>query len=156
VYRIRIIVAGRTRAGFLKEGEALYLKRLRRYAQVDWIEVKPVRITKGRTIEEVLAIEGQSMAKKFLPREFKVALDSAGKAYDSEGFAKRLEKLFLENNQLTFLTGGPLGLHKDVLIGADEILSLSSLTFTHEISRLLLLEQLYRAFTIMQGERYHK
>ena len=78
------------------------------------------------------------------------------KTYDSEGFAKRLENLFLANHQLTFLTGGPLGLHRDILAGVDEVVSLSSLTFTHEISRLLLLEQLYRAFTIMQGERYHK
>jgi 23S rRNA (pseudouridine1915-N3)-methyltransferase len=155
--KIRIIVADRTRSPFLAEGEAFYLKRLQSYAQVKWIEVKPVRMTKGRPEEEILHLEGQALIRKRGPKDYLVALDRTGRQYGSEEFAGRLEKVAMNaSGGITFMIGGPLGLSGDVLAESDEILSLSRFTFTHEMSRVLLLEQIYRAFTILKGEKYHK
>jgi 23S rRNA (pseudouridine1915-N3)-methyltransferase len=155
--KIRIIVADRTRSPFLAEGEAFYLKRLQSYAQVEWIEVKPVRMTKGRLEEEILRLEGQALIRKRGLKDYLVALDRTGRQYGSEEFAGRLEKVAMNaGGGITFMIGGPLGLSGDVLAESDEILSLSRFTFTHEMSRVLLLEQIYRAFTILKGEKYHK
>ena len=106
--------------------------------------------------EEILTVEGQSIEKKFLPRDHIIALDIRGKEYDSEGLAEWIERLSLSRKSLCFAIGGPLGLSKKILHSADEILSLSKLTLTHEMSRILLLEQIYRAYTIIRGEKYHK
>ena len=155
--KLKIIVVDRTRSPFLKEGESFYLERLRRYAHTEWVEVKPARIKKGRPQHEILSAEGASIIKKLLPRDYLIALDrSSGKALDSEGLAARIDELSFSHSKLTFVIGGPLGLSKDILHRAGEILSLSRLTLTHEMSRLLLLEQLYRAFTILNNEKYHK
>lgn len=154
--KIKFILVDRTRSAFLKQGESFYLDRLRRYAHTEWVEVKPVRIRKGTSPEDILTSEGDSIFKRFLPRDYIVALDRSGKPYDSEGLAARIEKLPLTHDRITFVIGGPLGLSKRILEGAHEIFSLSQLTFTHEMSRLILLEQLYRALTIIHGEKYHK
>ena len=154
--KIRIIVVGNTKASFLKEGEALYLKRLRRYTPTEWIEVKPEKITKGTLKEKLLASEGLSIRKKFHTRDHIIVLDVSGREYSSEALSSRIERLSWEGNPLCFVIGGPLGISKEILRKADETLSLSKLTLTHEMSRMLLLEQLYRAFTIMKGEKYHK
>ena len=133
------------------------MKRLQNYAQVEWIEVKPVRMTKGRPEEEILHLEGQALIRKRGPKDYLVALDRTGRQYGSEEFAGRLEKVAMNaSGGITFMIGGPLGLSGDVLAESDEILSLSRFTFTHEMSRVLLLEQIYRAFTILKGEKYHK
>ncbi len=154
--KIKIIVVDRTRSPFLAEGESFYLDRLKKYAHTEWVEVKPARIKKGRPTEEILATEGKAIAKNLLPRDYVVALDRSGKAYDSEGLAARIDQLSLAHSRLTFFIGGPLGISKEILKNANEILSLSRMTLTHEMSRLLLLEQLYRAFTIINNEKYHK
>ena len=155
--KIRVIVVDRTRSSFLNEGESSYLKRLQRYVQVEWIEVKPARITKGRLEEEILLSEGQAIGRRLEPRDYTVALDRSGHQVDSEGLAGWLEGLSTTTTGwVCFLIGGPLGLPKQLLERANKVLSLSRLTLTHEMSRLILLEQLYRAFTIMKGEKYHK
>jgi len=155
--KIRILVVDRTRSPFLAEGEAFYLKRLQSYAQVERIEVKPVKMTKGRPAEEILHLEGQALIRKRAPKDYLVALDRSGRQYASEEFAGRLEKVALNaGGGITFMVGGPLGLSRDALAEADEILSLSKFTLTHEMSRVILLEQIYRAFTILKGEKYHK
>ena len=149
-------VVGNTKASFIKEGERIYLERLKRYTGIKWMEAKPQKVRKGRSVAEILAVEGQSIDKKLLSGDHIIALDIRGKEYDSEGLAKWIERLSLSGKNLCFVTGGPLGLSKKILHAADEILSLSKLTLTHEMSRLLLLEQLYRAYTIIRGEKYHK
>lgn len=154
--KIEIIVVDRTRSSFLKQGESFYLKRLRRYARAEIGVVKPAGIRKGRPTKEILAIEGDAIAKRLHPRDYVIGLDRLGKMWDSEGLAARIETLSTTQDRLVFITGGPLGLSKDLLDGVHEIVSLSRLTLTHEMSRLLLLEQLYRAFTIIKKESYHK
>jgi 23S rRNA (pseudouridine1915-N3)-methyltransferase len=157
VIKIRIIVVDRTRSPFLAEGQASYLKRLQNYAQVEWVEVRPVKITRGRSAEGILNIEGQALIRNRAPKDYLIALDRSGRQYGSEDFASRLGKTAMNApGGITFMIGGPLGLSRNALAEADEILSLSKFTLTHEMSRVLLLEQIYRAFTILKGEKYHK
>ncbi len=154
--RIKIIVVDRTRASFLQQGESFYLDRLARYARTEWVEVRPAKIKKGVPTEKILAMEGAAIAKRFGPRDHIIALDRSGKTHESVGLADRIEKSALRSISPVFIIGGPLGLSKKILDRANEIFSLSQLTLTHEMSRLILLEQLYRAFTILNNEKYHK
>ncbi len=147
----------RTRAPFLKEGETLFLNRLKRYAQIEWIEAKPSRIAKARPPQEILEKEGREIARFLNPRDYLVVLDKSGLQFDSEGLATWLKSLSTTaRGWICFVIGGPTGLSSDIKGKAQEILSLSKLTLTHEMCRLFLLEQVYRAFTIMEGGKYHK
>lgn len=155
--KIRVIVVDRTRSPFLKEGEAFYMDRINHYARVEWVEVKPAEIKKGRPEEEVLKIEGEAIDRRLKPKDYLVALDRRGHQYDSEELAAWLEKVYMDRGGwVSFVIGGPLGLSGDLINKAQKVLSLSRLTLTHEMSRLFLLEQIYRAFTIIKGEKYHK
>jgi 23S rRNA (pseudouridine1915-N3)-methyltransferase len=155
--RVKVLVVDRTRASFLKEGEAFYLERLKKYIQVDWVEVKSVKIGKGRSLEEVTGKEAKALANKLSPGDHIVALDRTGRLYDTEKLAAWLGRLSTQaRGWVCFVIGGPLGLPREFLDQARDILSLSRLTLTHEMSRLVLLEQLYRSLTILKGEKYHK
>ncbi|HJX33847.1 MAG TPA: 23S rRNA (pseudouridine(1915)-N(3))-methyltransferase RlmH [Desulfatiglandales bacterium] len=155
--KIRFIVVDRTRSPFLREGEAHYLERLKKYARIEWIEVKPARIIKGRSEQEILDTEGRDITKRLDSGDYLIALDLSGKQYDSEGLASWLKDLRTGiRGKVCFVVGGPVGLSKEILDQADAILSLSRLTLTHEMSRLFLIEQLYRAFTIIEGHKYHR
>ena len=155
--KLKIIVVDRTRSPFLKEGESLYLERLRKYVQVEWTEIKSTKIKKGQPEAKILATEGQAIAQKLAPRDYLVPLHSTGHPFNSEELAAWLNGLSTRiGGWITFVIGGPLGLSQDLLDRGHKILSLSRLTLTHEMSRLVLLEQLYRAFTILRGEKYHK
>ena len=155
--KIKIIVVDKTRAPFLKEGEAFYLDRIRRYGQTEWIEVKPVRITKGLPEEEVKKREGRAILQKVETGDYLTALDRSGRQYDSEGLAKWLKALSINiRGSVCFTIGGPIGLSTEILEKSGSVLALSKMTLTHEMSRLVLLEQIYRAFTILNGEKYHK
>jgi 23S rRNA (pseudouridine1915-N3)-methyltransferase len=155
--KLKVIVVDRTRSPFLKEGELFYMDRLKKYTRVEWIEVKPATIKKGRPADEILTSEGQAITRRLMPTDYLVALDRSGHQYDSIGLADWLETLSMDRGGwISFVIGGPLGLSKDLLKNAQKILSLSRLTLTHEMCRLVLLEQVYRAFTIMKGEKYHK
>ncbi|MBN1103797.1 MAG: 23S rRNA (pseudouridine(1915)-N(3))-methyltransferase RlmH [Deltaproteobacteria bacterium] len=157
VLRIRVIVVDRTRLPFLRDGESFYTRRVRRYATLEWTEVRPAKMSRGRPEREVLGEEGSNILKRVSPEDFLVALDRSGRLLDSERLAGWLAELSGRGMEwLTFVIGGPLGLSGEVLSRARETLALSRFTFTHEMSRLVLLEQLYRAYTILRGERYHK
>ena len=155
--RVKVIVVDRTRSSFLREGEGFYLERLRRYVKTEWVEVKPARMTRGRAEKEIVQEEGRALIKRLGPGDTAIALDRTGRMYDSEGLSHRLETLSRRSGGFVcFLIGGPLGLSPEVVNRAEESFSLSRLTLTHEMSRLVLLEQLYRACTILAGEKYHK
>jgi 23S rRNA (pseudouridine1915-N3)-methyltransferase len=155
--KLKFIMVDKTKASFLKEGEAFYLDRIKRYTRTEWIEVRPVRITKGIKDEEVKSIEGQAILQKVNTGDHLIALDKSGRQYDSEELAEWLKTLAVNiRGSVCFTIGGPVGLSTEALQKAGSILSLSRMTLTHEMSRIVLLEQIYRAFTIMQGEKYHK
>ena len=155
--KLYFIVVDRTRSSFIREGEEDYLKRLKRFASYKWTEVKPVRITKSTSDEEVIRKEGENILAKTKPGDYIIALDRTGKQYSSKGFASMFKKLSVENKgRVCLVIGGPLGLSKEVLKRANHILSISEMTLTHEMARLILTEQIYRAFTIIEGHKYHK
>jgi 23S rRNA (pseudouridine1915-N3)-methyltransferase len=154
--RIRVIVVGQTRSGFVQEGQAFYLERLRHYIPVEWVVTKAAVIGKNVTHQSVREQEARHIRKKLRDREYVITMDRKGKTYDSLEFASHVERLMTEQERLVFVIGGAVGLADDLLKASQEVLSLSRFTFTHEMTRLFLLEQLYRAFTIMRGESYHK
>ncbi len=155
-HKIKIIVVDRTRLPFLKEGQDLYLERLSRYASIQWIEIKPTPIKKGVPPQHVLDEEAKAIYKKIKPDDYVIAMDKGGTIYTSEQFAQHLGQLMEGGRSVLFLIGGPLGIAQELLERAHEKISISSMTFTHEWCRVLLLEQIYRAFTILRGEKYHK
>ncbi len=147
----------RTRQSFLREGESFYIERIRKYAQLEWVEVRAAKIRKGRTDEEILTEEGLGLISRIASKDYPVVLDRSGRLRTSEELSSWLDELGSRGVEcLAFIIGGPLGLSSEVLGGARETLSLSRFTLTHEMSRLVLLEQIYRAFTILRGEKYHK
>ena len=155
--QVRIVVVGRCRSGYIKEGFEDYARRIRRYTNLEEIEVRQERAGKGRRVEEVLEREAERIRSRLSGDEYVVALDVAGSETDSESFGWKIEKLMLEgSSRLAFLVGGAYGLAGSILRNADLRLSLSQLTLPHELARLVLMEQLYRAFTIVRGEPYHK
>jgi 23S rRNA (pseudouridine1915-N3)-methyltransferase len=157
VLKIRFIVVDRTRSPFLREGEAFYLERIRRYSSIDWIEVRPVRSKKGVPHKDILRKEELAITRRLVSGDYLVALDRSGRQYDSQGLSDWLRRLSTGlNGWVCFVIGGPIGLSKGIIGRADKLLSLSRLTFTHEMCRLFLVEQIYRAFTIMEGHKYHK
>ncbi|MBA4538299.1 23S rRNA (pseudouridine(1915)-N(3))-methyltransferase RlmH [Bacillus aquiflavi] len=157
---ISIISVGKIKEKYLKLGMEEYKKRLSAYAKVDIIEVPdekaPENLSKTE-MEQVKKKEGDRILAKIDQDSYIIALAIDGKMKSSEQLADSLDKLATYGkSKLTFVIGGSLGLSNDVLKQADEKLSFSKMTFPHQLMRLILLEQIYRAFRIMRGEPYHK
>lgn len=151
---IRIIFVGRMKEQWLKDQVDEYVKRLGRFVRIQIDEVKDEKIV-GRDYEKIKDREGERILN-LLGDDFVIALDNNGKGMASEKFAKSLSESVAENKRITFVVGGALGLGKAVLKRADQKLSLSEMTLTNQMVRLMLVEQIYRAFTIMAGMEYHK
>jgi len=152
---IECIFLGQTNEGYLEKGVADFQRRLERYCQV---RIKVVKERKGRLADQVrIDTEGRDLLEQVEPKSLLVALDRTGRQVGSEGFAALFQQWQDQNRRTaSFVIGGSLGLSREVLSAADMVLSLSLMTFTHEMARLLLLEQVYRAFTILAGSKYHK
>lgn len=152
---IECIFLGQTNEGYLEKGIADFQRRLERYCQV---RIKVVKERKGRLADQVrIDTEGRDLLEQIEPKSLLVALDRTGRQVGSEGFAALFQQWQDQNRRTaSFVIGGSLGLSREVLSAADLVLSLSQMTFTHEMARLLLLEQVYRAFTILAGSKYHK
>lgn len=154
--KIEILLLGKTKSPYLQKGIDDYRKRLQRFNAVELVDIK-VSKPSTRSETEIKAAESRLIEAKVSGSAYRVALDCRGKQYDSKEFSRFLDELERRSIQtLSFIIGGPLGLAEEQLEKANEILSLSRMTFTHDLSRLLLLEQLYRAYTIKAGTRYHK
>ena len=155
--KIKVVAIGKTREGWIKEGILHYQKLLKKYVELELIEIKEEKITKSRGIETILDAEAEKVLRYTKRPSLCIALDITGKDISSESFARLLEEnLNRGYGEFIFILGGALGLSRKVLDVCPIKLSLSQMTFTHEMSRLILVEQLYRACTIMRGEKYHK
>ena len=154
--RITVIAVGRLKERFWHEACAEYLKRLRPYADVRVTEIAdrdPSRLGEARAIAE----EGEDVLKAIPDTAHVVALDIAGATSGSEAFSAHLSELGLSGRSaVAFVIGGSHGLSKEVLRRADERLSFGPMTLPHNLARVVLLEQLYRAFRIARNEPYHK
>ena len=158
--QIRVIAVGKIKEQFLREGIAEYEKRLRPYAKLQVVELsEEKRPQTASPVNESVAIEkeGERILGAVAENSFVIALDVKGQSWSSEELAASFgERELSGQNQLAFVIGGDLGLSPAVLARSNLRLSLSKMTFTHPMARLLLLEQVYRAFRILRGEPYHK
>jgi len=159
---VEIICIGTLKETWLREAEGEYIKRLTPYCKVSVTELRESRLAQdaGAAEEEAVRLsEGAALlaAAKKKGKAYVFALDMRGRKLTSEKFADTIQKLALEGKSaLVFLIGGSLGLPEAVREGADFVLSFSEMTFPHQMMRVLLTEQLYRAQKILRGEPYHK
>lgn len=152
--RISIWTIGKTQDKYLKEGIDKYLKRLTHYTKLEYEEFKDVK--PASTIEETIKREAEMIISKLKTDDILVLLDEKGQDYSSTGFASFLERYQNQSSKnIVLLIGGAFGHHKLVRDRAHHLLSLSKMTFSHQMVRLFLVEQIYRAFTIMRNEKYH-
>ncbi len=152
--RLRVLAVGRDRSGLYAPAVGEYASRLSRYLRFELAEVPEARKLAGtpRAREE----EGASLLAKIDPREHVVALDERGEELTSQGLADRVRRWVERGRDVTLVIGGSDGLAPEVLERANEKLALSRFTLAHRLARLVLVEQLYRAMTILRGEPYHK
>ena len=157
--KIRIVAVGKLKEKYLREGVAEYEKRLAPFASVELLETREEYMAENPSEaqrQQTLAKEGERLLRLVPERSFLIVLDVKGKLLSSEALAKEFAALALQGqSDLTFLIGGAFGLSPAVRDRADLRISFSPMTFTHQMVRLLLYEQIYRAFKINRGEKYH-
>ncbi len=155
-----IIAVGRMKEKPYRAMADEYLKRLSRYGKFEEIELPdlPEPQNSSPAIEEqIKQKEGDAILAKIKPGDYVIALTIPGKKWDSPGLSRHLDELMARGtSSMVFIIGGSLGLSDKVIARADEQLSMSPMTFPHQLARVMLLEQLYRAMKIRSGERYHK
>lgn len=154
--QIKILCIGKTGKAFLEEGEREYLKRLSNYISVELQVLPDIKNAKSLSEQQIKHKEGLQFLEKIGPKETVILLDEKGKNYDSVAFADFLQEQFNRGGkQLFFLIGGPYGFSDEIYERANGQLSLSKMTFSHQMIRLFFVEQIYRAMTILKGEPYH-
>lgn len=155
--KIKIIALGKIKEKYLKDGIEEYLKRLRPYTTLEIIELMPIEIKDENLTEKVLETEAEKILSNIKPSSFVITLEIGGKQFDSVDFAHEMEQIINSGiSEIVFVIGSSCGLSKKVSDIANLKLSLSKMTFIHQFTRLILLEQIYRAFKIMKNETYHK
>jgi len=152
--KIHIIQIGKTKDKNIAELVSEYIKRTSPYAKVEFRTLNEEKLTSSKTKEKIIQIEGEKILKN-ISSDFIVALDETGKQFGSIDFAGIIKKQKDVGQKITFIIGGAFGLSNDVKAKANLTLSLSKMTFTHEMVRLFLMEQVYRAFSIIAGKGYH-
>lgn len=158
--QIRIIAVGKLKEAYFSDAAAEYSKRIGRFTKVETVQIPDRRIPDRASVaqeRQVLEQEGEDILSKIAPQDYVVALCVEGKKLDSPAFAQKLSALALSGKStVTFVIGGSLGLSDTVKRRADLRLSFSDMTFPHQLMRVILLEQVYRAFKILANETYHK
>ena len=156
VMKIRFIVIGKTEEEYLKHGISQYIDRIRRYVPFEYLELPAVKNAASLSLTEQQVREQEIFMKYIRKDETIILLDEAGKQLGSKDLAHYLNLRMLSGiKSLVFLVGGPYGFNPDMKKQAGELISLSKMTFPHQMVRLLFAEQLYRAFTIIRNEPYH-
>ena len=153
--QVVILMVGKTREAFIQEGLDFYGQRLKPFFRLTLKSVREEKEGRHLPAEIIKGREGERLRAQIPLRAYGVALDPGGREFTTEAFAAWLAKREEEGRPLAFLIGGHLGLDEVTVAGAHERLALSRMTLTHELSRLVLLEQLYRAKTILMGRPYH-
>ena len=158
--KIRILAIGKIKEPYLKQGIEEYLKRIKPYCQIEIVEVndEPVNDNpKESDINRVKDIEGERILKLLKPQDYLISLDLDKKQFTSPAFADYLQDKFVSGgSNISFVIGGSYGLSDALKKRANDTFSLSNMTFLHQMTRLILLEQIYRAFKINRNETYHK
>ena len=155
--KIKIIALGKIKEKFLKDGIDEFLKRLTPYASVDIIELSPIELRDENLIQKALEQEGEKILANIKNDSFVITMEILGKQLSSEDFAQKINEISMSGiSELVFVIGSSCGLSPIVSNRANFKLSFSKMTFLHQFARLLLVEQIYRAFKILKGETYHK
>ncbi len=155
---VRLVCVGKIRESYIADGVTEFRKRIRRYGTLVYVEVKAEKRRKNTPDTEVRQRECERIQKAITPQEYVVALDERGPQSTSREFAGFISRCQCDGaiKSLTFVTGGATGFTQSLLQQANTVLSLSKMTFPHQLCRLMLLEQVYRAYTILAAEPYHK
>ena len=150
---IKIICLGKIKESFLEDAIKEYKKRISKYQQLEIIELQDEGINDKKV---ALKKEKEKVLKVLNKKDYIITLEIEGKEESSEEFAKRLNNIFIENSNITFIIGGSYGLDDEIKTLSNYKMSFSKMTFPHQLFRVILLEQVYRAFKIINNEEYHK
>ena len=153
--RICLLTVGKTEAGWVREGLETYSSRLSRYVPFSVNEIPELKNASSLSKAQVKEKEGELILSRVTAKDTVILLDAKGKEYSSSEFAKEVEKLISGGKNIVFVIGGAFGFSDAVYARSDGKVSLSRMTFTHQMVRAIFVEQLYRAFTIIKGEPYH-
>jgi 23S rRNA (pseudouridine1915-N3)-methyltransferase len=154
--KILLLQIGKTRDSYIGEGVAEYSSRVRRYLTYEEVSISMPKTTSGTATSRLKKAEADALLTRIVQGDYLVLLDEEGENPGSEGFAAFLAKRMNSSvKRMVFAIGGAYGFDESVLLRADYRLSLSRMTFTHQMVRLIFIEQLYRALTILKGEKYH-
>lgn len=150
---IKIICVGRLKEKYLVDASNEYIKRLKKYTNIEIIELDDFKID-----DEKIALEKEStlIEKKINSKDYLIVLDIEGRQYTSVEFSNELRNIMINNSNITFLIGSSHGISEKIKEKANMKLSFSKMTFPHQLFRVVLLEQIYRGFKILNNERYHK
>lgn len=158
MFNIKIITVGKLKEQYLKDACCEYLKRLKRFGNVQVIELDEYRISDNpsdKEIEKALEIEGNNILKQ--AKGYLIAMCIEGKQLSSTKFAEKISRISVDGqNNISFIIGSSFGIAENVKKSADFMLSMSEMTFPHQLARVMLLEQIYRAFQINSNGKYHK
>jgi 23S rRNA (pseudouridine1915-N3)-methyltransferase len=155
--RIHLVFIGKTGFRDLESAIARYVERIERYCPIQAHYIKAEKITASSNANTVRASESARIMKLVDGQGHLIVCDQGGREFDSQGLARLLEKFNDSGiSELWMAVGGPVGVSPELLKRADTVISLSKMTFPHDLARLMLVEQLYRAFTIIRREPYHK
>ena len=149
---IRIICVGKIKENYYKESILEYKKRLSKYTKIEIIEINDESMDKKTTIKK----EGDNILKYMNSSDYNIVMDIDGFELDSVSLSRKIDEIFISKNTITFIIGGSFGLDERVKEKCNWRLSFSKLTFPHQLFRVILLEQLYRSFKILNNEEYHK
>lgn len=154
---IKIIALGKIKEKFLKEGIDEFLKRLKPYASIEILELPAIEIKDENLTQKVLEQEGEKILSHVKPQAYVITMEINGKMFSSEEFAQKINELTYEGiGEIVFIIGSSCGIAPIVSDRANLKMSMSKMTFLHQFARLILIEQIYRAFKIIKGETYHK
>lgn len=154
--KITFLSIGKTHDPYVKQGIEDFCKRINNYYKQEWEIIAPVKNASNRTKDEIKKSEAELVVSKISKDDFLIALDERGILLTSEGLAEQIQRCGNSSaKRIVFLIGGAFGLHDIILKRADFKWSLSALVFPHQLVRLILSEQVYRACTILKNEKYH-
>ena len=154
--KIVLLAIGKTNEQYLIEGISQYQKRLKHYTQFEMLEIPNIKNAKNFSNTELMKREGELILKQLQSSDYLVLLDDKGKDFTSSKFAEKLQSWMLSGKKrLVFVIGGAYGFSEDVYARGNEKLSLSKMTFSHQMVRLFFVEQIYRGYTILNNEPYH-
>lgn len=150
---IKIITIGTIKEKYLKDAISEYQKRLQKYTNLEIIELKDEGLVE---VDKAIHLEGEKIKKHLTERDYIITMEIEGEQLNSVEFSKKLEKIQLESSNIVFIIGGSYGLSPEIKAKSKLHLSVSKMTFPHQLFRVILLEQIYRAYKIMNNESYHK